>query len=471
MNPTRFNKILVVDDNAANLQLLIDILSEKGYTVYPAIDGELALEFVKSTLPDLILLDIKMPGLDGYEVCRRLKANQTTQAIPTIFLSALEDVEDKVKGFQAGVVDYITKPFQPEELLARVAIHLRLRELTDGLEQEVSARTLKMRIANQRLEEEIAHRLEIEEALRESRQRLGNIVFNSPGAIYRCANDKNWTMEFISAAITKITGYPGEDFLHNQVRSFASIIHPDDRQTVTNAVSKGLENNDRFEVDYRLVAMDGTLRWVHEQGLGVFDSDGRLLCLDGIIIDITVQRKAEELAKLNADRMEALLHLYQMTDASQDELMNFAYTAAIRLTHSKLGYLGLMSEDETTLNIHNWSPEAMAECTVTGLPLSFPVKSAGLWGEAVRQRRPIITNDYAALNPWKKGTPEGHVKLTRHMNLPVIVDDKIVLVAGVGNKEEEYNESDVLQLRLLMEGMWRLVERIRTEHELKCQVD
>lgn len=138
MNLEHFNRILVVDDSTGNLQLLLNLLTERGYTVYPASDGELALEFVQSTLPDLILLDIKMPGMDGYEVCRRLKADVRSAAIPVIFLSALEDERDKVKGFQAGGVDYITKPFQPEEMLARVRTHLRIRELTEGLEQEVN---------------------------------------------------------------------------------------------------------------------------------------------------------------------------------------------------------------------------------------------------------------------------------------------------------------------------------------------
>ncbi|MES9971971.1 MAG: response regulator [Candidatus Thiodiazotropha sp.] len=463
MKSSQFNKILVVDDNAANLKFLMELLTEKGYSVYPAINGELALEFVKSMLPDLILLDIKMPGLDGYEVCRLLKTDTTTESIPIIFLSALEDEHNKVRGFQAGGVDYITKPFQTEELLARVGIQLRLRELSEGLEQEVNARTLKLSLANKQLEDEIIQRKEVEEALRESRQRLGNIVFNSPGAIYRCTNDEHWSMDFISAAITQITGYPSEDFLHNRVRSFASIIHPDDRQTVADTVANGLATKNRYEADFRLVAADGSLRWVHNQGLGVLASDDKLVCLDGIIVDITTQRRAEEMVKLNSDRMEALLQMYEMTHASEDQLMRYAYESAIRLTRSNLGYLGLMSEDDTTLNIHYWSPEAMAECKVPGSPQVFHLEGAGLWGEAVRQRRPIVTNDYAASNPWKKGTPEGHVKLIRHMNLPVIVDGKIVLVAGVGNKEEDYNEGDVQQLRLLMEGMWRLIERLRAE--------
>jgi signal transduction histidine kinase/DNA-binding response OmpR family regulator len=471
MNHERFNKILVVDDSTANLQLLMNLLSEQGYTVYPASDGALALEFVKSTLPDLILLDIKMPEMDGYEVCRRLKANERVASIPVIFLSALEEESDKVKGFQAGGVDYITKPFQPDEMLARVGLHLRLRELTERLEQEVDARTKELTIANDRLEQEIAEHRQAEEALHESRQRLDNIVTNSPGATYRCANDEHWTMEFISAGITRISGYPAEDFLNNRVRSYASIIHPDDRKRIADAVAAGLANQDHYEMDYRLLTADGTLRWVHEQGRGVFSPEGRLLCLDGVIFDTTAQREAEETLKLNTERMETLLQLNQMAGANEDELMRFAFEAAVRLTRSKLGYLALMNEDETVLNMQLWSREAMDECEVPGLPRTYPVKTTGLWGEAVRQRRPIITNDYSAPNPWKKGTPEGHVKLIRHMNLPVIVDSRIVLVAGVGNKEEDYNEGDVQQLSLLMEGMWRMIERIRAEEELRRHHD
>jgi len=149
------DRILVVDDTAANLQLLTNLLTEHGYRAYPASDGELALEFVRTTLPDLILLDIRMPGMDGYEVCRRLKADERTSVVPVIFISILEDERDKVRGFREGAVDYITKPFQPEEVLARIRIHLRLRELTERLEQRVAERTEELTLANQRLQQEI----------------------------------------------------------------------------------------------------------------------------------------------------------------------------------------------------------------------------------------------------------------------------------------------------------------------------
>ncbi len=158
-------KILIVDDTGANLQLLTNLLREHGHTVHPASDGELALEIVQSQCPDLILLDIRMPGMDGYEVCRRLKADERTRGIPIIFISILEDERDKVKGFRAGGVDYITKPFQPEEVLARIQTHLRLRELTERLEQTVTARTAELEAANRALETEVAERKRAEEAL------------------------------------------------------------------------------------------------------------------------------------------------------------------------------------------------------------------------------------------------------------------------------------------------------------------
>ncbi len=170
------NKILVVDDTTANLQLLTNLLAAQGYAVYPASDGELALEFVLSTLPDLILLDIRMPGMDGYEVCRRLKADGRTRSIPIIFISILEDEGDKVKGFREGAVDYITKPFQPEEVLARVRNHLHLWELTEHLEQMVAERTKELTIANERLHREAAERRLAEEALRNLAEELDERV-------------------------------------------------------------------------------------------------------------------------------------------------------------------------------------------------------------------------------------------------------------------------------------------------------
>ncbi len=129
--------ILIVDDSPENLSVLTRILSEQGYQVRPAISGELALKAVQKSPPDLILLDIMMtPGIDGYEVCRQLKEQEQSHDVPVIFMSALHDTMNKVNAFEVGGVDYITKPFQIEEVLARVNTHLVLRNLQKHLKEK-----------------------------------------------------------------------------------------------------------------------------------------------------------------------------------------------------------------------------------------------------------------------------------------------------------------------------------------------
>ena len=126
--------ILIVDDTPTNLEVLVDYFADNHFNLFVATDGESALEQVNHARPDIILLDVKMPGIDGFETCRRLKSNKETEDIPVIFMTALTDTVDKVKGFTLGAVDYVTKPIQHEEVLARVTTHLTLRTLQRRLQ-------------------------------------------------------------------------------------------------------------------------------------------------------------------------------------------------------------------------------------------------------------------------------------------------------------------------------------------------
>ena len=153
-------EILVVDDTPANLRLLTELLTQHNYHVRPASNGALALKSVAAKIPDLILLDVNMPGMDGYEVCRRLKADEKSSRIPVIFISAFGDTRQKVTGFEAGGIDYITKPVEAEEVLARVRTHLRLRQAEEALrnahntlELRVQERTAELQASNQALRE------------------------------------------------------------------------------------------------------------------------------------------------------------------------------------------------------------------------------------------------------------------------------------------------------------------------------
>ncbi|BAY65488.1 two-component hybrid sensor and regulator [Calothrix brevissima NIES-22] len=136
--------ILVVDDNPNNLKVLAEAILGCGWKALMATDGESAIEQTEYAHPDLILLDVMMPGIDGFETCRRLKANPHTQNTPIIFMTALADATDKVKGLEIGAVDYITKPFQQEEVIARLKLHLKISHLTRTLEQRVQERTAQL---------------------------------------------------------------------------------------------------------------------------------------------------------------------------------------------------------------------------------------------------------------------------------------------------------------------------------------
>ncbi len=177
--------ILIVDDTLSNLRVLSTMLRKSGYEVHDAINGSAALALAEEQPPDLIMLDIRMPEMDGYEVCRRLKANPKTCGVPVIFLSALNELADKVKGFTAGGVDYITKPFRVQDVLMRVETHLTLSVLRRQLE----ARNVQLAKVNQALEHEIAERQQAEAALQQVNQELEQRVAERTADLVRVNAD------------------------------------------------------------------------------------------------------------------------------------------------------------------------------------------------------------------------------------------------------------------------------------------
>ncbi|SHK59398.1 PAS domain S-box-containing protein [Desulfatibacillum alkenivorans DSM 16219] len=194
------------------------------------------------------------------------------------------------------------------------------------------------------------------------------------------------------------------------------------------------------------------------------------LCTLFLIYFNSISQRDEAEQSFEESRLKTLVDLSAMTEAPLDEIVHFVLDEAVRLTKSQMGYLAFMDEEQAVLTIQAWSKNAMELCAMEDKPMVYKVEETGLWGEAFRQKKPIVTNDYSVPNPAKKGLPAGHAPIKRHMNLPVIVRGKVAAIAGVANKKEPYDETDVRQFTLLMQGMWRLVEEQRNKASLENEL-
>jgi len=215
--------ILIVDDTAANLDVLTNYLDSYGYSVIVAQDGEEGVARARFARPDLILLDVMMPGIDGFEACRRLKANMETKDIPVIFMTALSDTSDKITGFSVGGADYITKPFQIEEVLARVNTHLalhamqqQLQRAQNELEERVAQRTAELAQANANLQAENIERRQIEEKLKDREGRLRRLIESNIIGVFFWGLDGH--IGEANDAFLQITGYSRQDLLSGHIQ-------------------------------------------------------------------------------------------------------------------------------------------------------------------------------------------------------------------------------------------------------------
>lgn len=211
---TREPTILVIDDDPDNMAIVADYLEERQYTILAAEDGESGVFRAEYAQPDLILLDVMMPGIDGFETCRRLKARECTRDIPVIFMTALAETDHKLKGFAVGAVDYITKPFQREEVLARVGVHLRIRELTTHLQEAKGS--LEKRVTERTAE--LAHTIDVlhgeimeHKRAEEERARLAQAIEQAAEAVFM--SDSQWRFTYANPAFERLCGYSRDDVI------------------------------------------------------------------------------------------------------------------------------------------------------------------------------------------------------------------------------------------------------------------
>ena len=241
------------------------VLADAGLEVLRLENADAALETLTQGAADVVIADARI----GPPLARAVRARPDLACAHIVICAALDSPQELLEALDAGADDVMRIPFEPDVLAARVAAGLR------------------------------AARLRADEAL------LASLVNNIPGALYRCACDSDWTMQWLSDEIEAISGYPATDFIRSSVRTFTSVIYPDDREQVEQSVMDGLRAGRPFTIEYRIVRPDGSVRWVLERGQARDAGDGRRW-LDGAIFDITARRAAEE-ALRDRQVMEAQL--------------------------------------------------------------------------------------------------------------------------------------------------------------------
>ncbi len=289
MSEPEQDSILIVDDTPANVRILFDYLRLKGYRVLVAENGETALKRVEHVTPDLILLDIMMPEMDGFETCRRLKANKQTSDIPIIFMTALSDTDNKVKGFEMGAVDYITKPVYPEEVLARVETHLTIRKLQGDLKNQ-----------NKALQEENVRRKRVQDALKESRMRYRLLAEHSTDMISR--QNLEGLYLYVSPACQALLGYAIEEMVG---RSFYDFLHPDDEKILRRLWAVVEERPPVSTYTHRTRRKDGSYTWLETVSKLVRDSKTDIpVEIIAVSRDVTERKEAEKALQKAHDELE-----------------------------------------------------------------------------------------------------------------------------------------------------------------------
>lgn len=219
------------------------------------------------------------------------------------------------------------------------------------------------------------------------------------------------------------------------------------------------------------LAMDDVLAESRKEMLAFAIVFGFFLCMAGVLV-WQVQRnwqktlKAEKVLKRNYERLELMQEVSQYHAISVQELLEFSLEKVIALTESSIGYIYHYDEELQQFILNAWSKDVMAACNVAEPQSLYQLERTGIWGEVVRQRKPLVVNDYASANPLKKGYPDGHVPLSRFLSIPIFDNDKIVAVVGVANKALPYDQTDVIQLTLMMEGVWKIAARLLLEEHI-----
>ncbi|MFA5985647.1 MAG: EAL domain-containing protein [Methylococcaceae bacterium] len=423
-------RILIVDDTVASLKLATDLLKDEGYQVLSAISGELALKAAIRNPPELVLLDIMMSGMDGFEVCTRLKSHPNTSNLPIIFVSALPDTREKVRGFGLGAVDFVTKPYQREELLARVKTHLEVYRLRNHLEKMVESRSSKLMESEVKLKTSLDNFISANAQLRTLLNTIPDLVWlKDPEGVFLACNFQ--FERLLGAKEAEIVGKTDYDFVNKELADF---YRENDRLAMVNGKASANEEWITFaENGYR-----GLFETIKTP---MFDRMGTFIGVLGISREITERHAAEEkiqrhmrfYAALN-ECNKAIVHCTDETD-----LFMKICQSAVLLCSMKTAWVGLTNPETQMLIPVGCFGAGLAD--LQNIQISTAGDSPfgnGPSSIAIREQRPVwcqdtmndpITEPWHVLNLDNDWVASASLPLTRNGN----VVGALILYAGKAN--------------------------------------
>jgi|GEM_PF-7018928 len=437
--------VLTIEDNPGDLRLIQEMLGEYTHTVFNlshAADLESGHRSLGSGDIDVLLLDLGLPDSQGLETLT--KTLYLFPDVPLIILSGLEDETMAIEAVRQGAQDYLVKDEVTCSLLVRsisYAIERKRAELALRASENFARATIDGLPAHIAILDDQGIILAVNRAWRRYAEANPPVLTNlAVGANYLAVCEaaegpfsegaRRFAQGIRSVLAGKVVQFQMEYPCHS----------PHEQHWFVGHVTPFAEGKDPSRV---IVA--------HEE--------------------ITERKLAEEGIGRNEARLRSLVSILQYDADSTQTLLDYALEEAISLTESKIGYIYYYHEDRQQFILNTWSKGVMDQCTIVNPPTVYDLAKTGAWGEVVRQRRPIIMNDFKAEHPFKKGYPARHAVLHNWMSVPVFSGDQIVAVVGVANRETNYTAVEMLQLTLLMDSVWKMVERKQIQEKLEHRND
>lgn len=441
-------RILLIEDDYDDALYLEELLRSTGRLNFELIHCVRLAEGISAYKEgefDVVLLDLNLPDSFGIETVKLITEN--ILEAPIIVLTGIHDTQKAIDALSLGVQDYWVKGETKAEILL------------DSLQFAIS-------------------RKNVEENLRKNHKLLLSIFNEVPTSLV-LVNDKREVLKINDSGL-KLAGDQEKNIIGlragNALRCINALTNPKGCGESEACVNCMLKNTIERSFQTKETFRDIEATLPHKQNGSVLNHEiifstsyihtEQEPYVQVSITDVTQLKAYQHQVERSNQRLESLLKLSQYIPKNEQDLLDYALKIAIDLCESKIGYIYYYNEKTEKFVLNSWSKEVMKECQVFGAQTEYNLNDTGCWGEAVRQRKPIIINNYHHNHDLAKGTPKGHVQLHKFLTIPVFHNEEIVAVVGVANKETDYDQTDVKQLTLLMDAVWKKVDQERNKKEL-----